>query len=474
VKRRSLTLLVLAAALAILAAVTGIIAWHPWSPGGVNTQAADDQPPVEFVTISEIDQNQVKSVQLVSASGTIELVRSRNTWEMAKPGKLDVKPGPVQDLLYSISNLASERVIEEQPESLEPYGLDIPIVTVRIMLNSGEVRELYLGDMTPAADSYYLMAGGDPRVFTVREHHGAYFSYGIPDFWVGSRKPIDPNYIVALKIVKQEKPVMEIASTIELYRNDVEFRGTTFSVVYPWTSSPKAVDLNFLTSFVGSLTSLNAEVAVDANPADKAKYGLDRPFYELMIQDGHGETLHIFAGKQDGEMLYLQFAGDPAVYAGDPRLLSLLEVDPFAFVSKYAVIVDIRRVDSLTITSGNSMHVLEIRRETPGSEEGADWLVDGRAIDVKTFKDFYVFAISLQIDAFYEDERTPVSAPVEAGMTFGLKDGPVSEFIVEFVPYSQEFYAVQKNGKGGILVNRQQVKALMEELDKLVQTTVAD
>ena len=472
-KRRSLTLLVLAAALVILAAVTGIIAWHPWSPDGVNTQAVDGQPPMEFVTISEIDQNQVKSVQLVSASGTIELVRSQNTWEMAKPGKLDVKPGPVQDLLYSISNLVSERVIEEQPEGLEPYGLDIPIVTVRITLDTGEVRELYLGDITPAADSYYLMAEGDPRVFTVREHHGAYFSYGIPDFWVGSRKPIDPNYIVALKIMKQEKPVLEIASTMELYRNDVEFRGTTFSVVYPWTSSPKAVDLNFLTSFVASVASLNTEVAVDANPADKAKYGLDRPSFELLIQDGHGEILHVITGKQEQGMLYLQFANDPTVYAGDPRLLSLLEIEPFAFVSKNAAIVDIRKVDSLTITFGNVKHVLEIRRETPGSEEGAEWLVDGRAIDVKTFKDFYVFSISLQIDAFYEDEGA-VDASVEAEMTFEINEGPVPALKVEFVPYSQEFYAVRKNGKGGILVNRQQVNALVAELDKLVQYAGVD
>ena len=53
-------------------------------------------------------------------------------------------------------------------------------------------RELYLGNLTPAADTYYLMVRGDSRVFTVREHHGIYFHYGLQDLWVGARNPSMP------------------------------------------------------------------------------------------------------------------------------------------------------------------------------------------------------------------------------------------------------------------------------------------
>jgi hypothetical protein len=52
-------------------------------------------------------------------------------------------------------------------------------------------------------------------------------------------------------------------------------------------------------------------------------------------------------------------------------------------------------------------------------------------------------------------------------MTFTLNAGPGRSLAVRFLPWSQEFYAVTKNGAGDILVNRQQVKELLQQLDAL-------
>jgi hypothetical protein len=45
----------------------------------------------------------------------------------------------------------------------------------------------------------------------------------------------------------------------------------------------------------------------------------------------------------------------------------------------------------------------------------------------------------------------------------------VRTFTVGFVPYSQEFYAVVKSGRSDLLVNRQQVKVLLQWLEELAQ-----
>jgi hypothetical protein len=421
---------------------------------------------VPFVTISSVTADQVRSITLVSAAGVIELDDVEGTWQIVKPAVMAVKDAPLNDLLFSVTTLSSERVIEENPKDLAPYGLDKPAVTVRLTLTTGEVRELYLGDMTPAADSYYLMAKGDPRVFTVREHHGTFFHYGVRDLWQGARTPIDGGSVVEARIRRAGKLIVEIENTEELNRSDVEFRGTSLSVVYPWISSPKPVDTSFLYQFAISLGSLQAEVAVDANPADPSRYGLDKPSGELLLKDGKGKSLHVVMGKQEGGALYLQFEGDPTVYAGDPRFLQILEVDPVQFVNKLVAIVKLDRIDRLTISGSGTKHVLEVRRKTPGSEDGAAWLVDGRAVEVKTFKDFYVSAISMQADALHDDS---VSGIPDVTMEFTLNSGPLRTYAVRFVPHSQEFYAVVKGGKSDLLVNRQQVKVLLQQLDELVK-----
>ena len=108
--------------------------------------------------------------------------------------------------------------------------------------------------------------------------------------------------------------------------------------------------------------------------------------------------------------------------------------------------------------------MLEIRRPTPGSEAGAEWLVDGKPVDVKAFKDFYTNAMSLQADAFHDE---PVSGKAEVTFEFALNAGSVRAWTVGFVPHGQEFYAVVKNGTSDMLVNRQQLKAVLGWLEEL-------
>lgn len=462
-KRRSLTLLALGGAVALLAAAGGLAAWHPWSRADA-AGAVEAEPAMSFVAISNVAVDQLRSIELVGKAGTIELDSVEGAWKIVRPAVLELKEAPLNDLLFSVTTLSSERIIEENPRDLAPYGLDEPAVTVRVGLANGEVREFYLGDMTPAADTYYLMAKGDPRVFTVREHHGTYFRYVLQDLWAGARTPVDAADIAHARVVLAGKLRLEIAKTEELNRSDVEFRGTSLSVVYPWASAPKPADPAVVAEFAQSFASLQGEVAVDANPADPSRYGLDEPSAELLLGDGKGNSFHVTTGKTEDGVLYLRFEGDPTIYAGDPRLLALLDVDPFRFVNRLAMIVRLDRVDRLAISAGAVRHEMEIRRKTPGSEDGAAWLVDGGAVSEKAFKDFYVRAVSLQADALHDD---PVSGSPDVTFAFTLNAGSVRTYTVSFVPHSQEFYAVVKGGRSDLLVNRQQVKVLLQQLEDL-------
>jgi hypothetical protein len=475
-KRRPLTLIVLGAVVLLVAAVGGLLAWHPWGVAAASAAAASTAaasaanagPPMKFVQISEVSQDLLRSIELIGPAGSITLDNAKGSWQIVKPAVLGVKKSSMDDLLYSLANLASERVIEEKPADLSIYGLAPAVVTVRMTLASGEVRELYLGDMTPAGDTYYLMAKGDPRVFTVRGHHGTYFHYGIRDLWEGALQPVDGTDITYLRLRKAGKVVVELKRTPELAASDVEFRGTATSVTYPYTKSPRPADGSFLASFAKALSSLQSTNAVDAGPKNLASYGLDKPAAELELSDGQGNSIHVFVGRQDGQVLFMRFENDPTVYAGDPSFAALLDVQPFQFVSKLAMIVKLDNVDRITFEAGKTRHVLEVKRASPGTEEGAQWLVDGRAVAEKPFKDFFVAAVSLQIDAFRDQA---VSGDAEATISFALNRGPARTFTVRFVPYSQEFYAVLKNGAGDLLVNRQQVKFLFQSLEALVAAT---
>ena len=134
-------------------------------------------------------------------------------------------------------------------------------------------------------------------MFTVREHHGTYYRYVLQDLWEGARTPIDAADIVRVRLVLAGKLRLDLARTEELNRSDVEFRGTSLSVVYPWASAPKPADPAVVTEFARSFGSLQGEVAVDANPADLSRYGLDKPSAELLLGDGQGNSFRVMTGK---------------------------------------------------------------------------------------------------------------------------------------------------------------------------------
>jgi hypothetical protein len=466
VKRRSLTLLLLLGGVILVIAAGVLVAWHPWT-ARATASGQDAAPPASaFVQLSQVSQDLLRTIDLTSITGTITLDDASGKWRIVKPAVLDVKKAPMDDLLYSIANLASERVIEEKPADLTIYGLQPPQVTVRLTLTTGEVRELYLGDLTPAGDSYYLMEQGDSRVFTVRAHHGTYFHYVIRDLWDGAFTPLDGTSIASITLRRAGKLVVQLKQTPALLANDIEFRGTKMSVVYPYVNDPRPADSGFINSFAQALASLQSTYAVDAGPQSLAKYGLDAPVAELEMSDQAGKSVHVYAGKSDGQVLYLKFEKDPTVYAGDPSLLAILSSSATAFVSKYAAIVRLDDIDSLTFDAAGARHVLAVKRATAGSEVGATWLVDGKSVPEKSFKNFYVAAVSLQSDTLFQGG--PPAGAAEVTMTFGLIRGTAKTFTVRFVPYNADFFAVVKNGKSDMLVNRQQVTYVLDLLNALV------
>ncbi len=71
------------------------------------------------------------------------------------------------------------------------------------------------------------------------------------------------------------------------------------------------------------------------------------------LKDGKGNSLHVMTGKVESGVLFLMFEKDPTIYAGDPSLLAILDVDPFQFANKLAVIVRVDRIDRLAIGLGH-------------------------------------------------------------------------------------------------------------------------
>ena len=180
----------------------------------------------EKITLSRHDREDVVKMILENQSDTLVFERKEDQWIINNDSTIVLDVSSVKDLEYSFSNMDSEQIVEENPNDLDKYGLQNPQSTATVILKDGTEKVFYLGNQTPAKNTYYLMVQGDPKVYTVWMNHGQHFSSSLEDFRDRSLPNIDIQQISHFKLERKEKP------TIEIVLNEEEGEGKAYGVVY--------------------------------------------------------------------------------------------------------------------------------------------------------------------------------------------------------------------------------------------------
>ena len=117
----------------------------------------------------KLDAAEIEEVRLTSSAGEATTVRKVGTaWRLVSP--VDA-PADESELSGITSNLATadiQRVVEEKPKDLAPFGLATPKVTV-VFTVAGEKtpRTLLIGEKNPTGSDLYAKLPDAPRVFLI-------------------------------------------------------------------------------------------------------------------------------------------------------------------------------------------------------------------------------------------------------------------------------------------------------------------
>jgi len=100
-----------------------------------------------------------------------EIVRAEQRdghWYLTEPLAVRGDDQKYQELARYVADLHYTRVVEEQPQSLEPYGLSAPQLEIQVTLkNQSAPLMLRLGAANPAGGSYYTQVEGRSAIYLV-------------------------------------------------------------------------------------------------------------------------------------------------------------------------------------------------------------------------------------------------------------------------------------------------------------------
>lgn len=187
----------------VLAALVGALYWsNRHKPADEAEKSASAAP--KILTINEADINRIA---IKKSTGEITLAKdSAGKWQIVTPQALPADDSAASGLASTLSDLSSERLVEDQAGDLARYGLNQPKLQVTVS-SKNKNQTLLIGDDTPTSSGAYAKLDGDPRVFTVATSTKTSLDKSLNDLRDKRLLPVDSDKISQVELIGKQEDI---------------------------------------------------------------------------------------------------------------------------------------------------------------------------------------------------------------------------------------------------------------------------
>ncbi len=368
--------------------------------------------PVPTPTLFNIDHKDISAIDLRFKDRELQLARNPNhTWSILKPIRADGDQSAVDGLTETIANAQLSRTIEEKPDSLRPFGLDKPAVTLTVTADKkGALPALLVGNVTPVASGVYVKFADQPAVLMTSS-----------DFLTAISKT--PNDLRSHELMSFN---MDDATQLVLRSGvnppiEIDRQGGQWRIVAPghYTADPDTV-----AQMLTALVDAQVKDFVSDAPTDLAPYGLKNPQISVAVYSGKNKVeqsllFGLEVPEASKKAVYVKLAGAPSVYSVEDSLLSKVNLGLFDLRYKTVMGFDPLKIGRVEVENHGKQYTLS--RDAGGKWRVADGAKtsDANGQAVQTFLDELA---NLKGEKIVED---PMGDPHKYGM-----DRPTEQIVV--------------------------------------------
>src|SRR5215467_9927546 len=109
----------------VLAGLSGALYWSNHHPANESTTKASSDVAPKIFSLNQDDITKI-SIQKKDGEETTLAKNGAGKWEITAPKPLGADKEAVSSLLYAVSSLNSDRLVDEKPSDLTQYGLKQP------------------------------------------------------------------------------------------------------------------------------------------------------------------------------------------------------------------------------------------------------------------------------------------------------------------------------------------------------------
>jgi hypothetical protein len=247
-------------AIIVLGALTGALYWsNNHKPSDDTANKTDDAP-----SILKLDQSSITKVELKNRDEAPTVLEKNNfgAWQITAPKLYSADPSNVASTLSSIASLNAQRVVEDKPADLKPYGLAPPNVEINVTEKDNKSHKLLLGDDSPTGNTVYAMLAGDPRVFTIASFNKSSIDKSLNELRDRRLLQVNVDQVSRIELVQKNQ-------TIEFDRGKQDWNKDDWQILRP---TPARADANQISQLLQKLTDAKMDLfEANSNPKDAEK-----------------------------------------------------------------------------------------------------------------------------------------------------------------------------------------------------------
>jgi len=264
-----------------------------------------------------LEAGKIEEVKVTSASGeTTTLKKSGTDWQIVAPEPMPADTAAIGSLVSSVETLEQQSVLDENPKSLEGFGLKPPKTTVAFKV-AGETaeRKLLLGNKTPTGSDLYAQVEGQPRVILISAYLNDTFN----------RTTFDLRDKTALKFDRGAVDSVTIEATGAPTTNFTR-KGDQWQITTPVNAR---ADFAAVDAIVGKVQQAQMKSVVAADGTKDLKtYGLDKPQAVATFGAGSNRATIAIGGKKDDTSVYARDLSRPMVFTLEQTILTDIKKKP--------------------------------------------------------------------------------------------------------------------------------------------------
>lgn len=339
---------------------------------------------------------EVTRLEIQGEDRVLELRREEGRWRIMKPLSLRADSAKIDPLLGDLVAIRAETFVEDDPASLEPYGLEAPRWRVTLGTKSGELEILLVGNPGPESGQVYAMRGGGKTVSLV------------DDGFLSSLDP-SPEVFRSTQVVEA---LAESAREIRVRRGEsIVWKAHREDLAWHLDEpESRPAEGDAVREWLRHLETLEITRFVEDAPEDLAPYGLTDGLTKVEVARGEeeGDLVGITIGRDDPD------AGGTYLKRDDENAVCLVPTESLAFVlqpawklrDKSLLEIDAASIARIRVVSGEAaVAFVPQMRETKrvwvreeGGEAEAEEAGEGEDAGAKAVEDLVFDLIDLVAD----------------------------------------------------------------------------